>query len=571
MIKIAIVGMPNAGKSTLINSLTGSDLKVGNWHGVTVAAKECKYFYEGEEYVAVDLPGVYDLAFPDAEERVTAEFLAKKEYALIAVVIEANKLESGVSLIKSLAAYNKPIVAFINLYADFLKRGGHIDLNRLSEKSGVVFFGGDADKRKDASAFKKVIKAVAFQKTTKIKGFSIESEDYTPFSRQKRFSDLFFNPLVIYSSFILFVCLSVWLAFGRYGVGEIISGAIGRLFEVFKTETSKFLERFCSPFIAGLVSNGVIGGIGAVAEFIPALTILSLATEFAEQSGYMSRLAVAADGIMRKVGLNGKAVYALFSGYGCTAVSASLCEGIEDGAVKRRTVLSLPFMSCSAKTPIYALVAANCFGKFAPIVIISVYFCSVFFSLIHSAVLYKTVFRKDPESLIMEMAEMRMVKTRQLFRSAKRTIINFTVRLGTVIVLSSVALFLLGNVSVDFAYTPSGENSVLSLIGRAISPLFKPMGLSDWRFSVAFITGIFAKEGVAASLGILFPKGLGIGIAEGIAFTVFCYAYTPCVAAIGAIGKSIGKRYAVFAAVWQFVVALLFGYAAYFVFHLLLL
>ena len=569
MERIVVVGPANVGKSTLINSLTGSKLKVGNWHGVTTSAKE-EYFREnGKSFSLTDLPGLYALNSPLAEEDVSKNIILKKDYDLILLVIDANHFKRGLSLLKQLSLLNKPTVCFVNFYSEFYKKGGRADKIELEKDTGIGFFFGDADEKKSAEEFKRFLVKFVAAPTKGVSDFSEEElykKAYTAKRRKKRENILLKNSFTVCLSFVIFVALSVYLAFGSYGVGNIISEAISRLFAVFSAFTSTLLGKFCSPFVTDLVSEGIISGVGAVAGFLPQIAIMSLMGELAEQSGYTSALAVAADRLLSAFGLNGKAVYSLLGGFGCTAVAVGSVNGIEDKNVKKRAVLSLPFTSCSAKTPVYAFFARYCYPEYSAVLIFSIYLLSVIFTFLHSFLVYKLILKTPPSPLIAEVADMRFPKVKRLIKSVLSSAKNFAVRLGTIIVLCSAFLFLLSKVSVDFSYLPyGGENSLISYIGRAISPLFRPIGISDWRYSVAVLSGIFAKEGIISALVTLFPSGLNIDFAQGMALIVFIYAYTPCIAALSSTAKYVGKKTALTVAVWQFAAATALCYLSYFV------
>ncbi|MBO4323560.1 MAG: ferrous iron transporter B, partial [Clostridia bacterium] len=457
MKRIAVVGNPNAGKSTLINSLTGANLKVGNWHGVTVGREDRSYTYLGEEYILSDLPGVYSLKSSLAEEGETLKALRGEKYDGIILVADAKTLPKGLKLLNELIAYDLPVVAIVNFNSEFERGGGKIDEEKLSKSVKIKFFFFESNDKKSAENFKAALKA-EIERGGDYKPIEERTipEIFQPMKKKKKLGDLFLNPAVAYLTFIFFVFSSVYIAFGENSVGAYFSDGISVLVGALSEKASEFLSGFCSPFLSDLAAKGIIGGVGSVAAFLPQIAITSACLEFAEQSGYLSRLAVVSDGLLVKFGLSGKAVYSLLGGFGCGAVAAALAQGIDDEGVKRRAVLSTPLVSCSAKTPVYTYIAKFCFKKYAFIVIGSIYLLSVALSLLNAVFLYKTAVKTPPEPLLAELADIRLPNARHMFKSTFMAVKNFAVRLGTVIVLSSAFLFILSSVTVDFSYAPTG-------------------------------------------------------------------------------------------------------------------
>ena len=569
MKRIAVIGCPNAGKSSLVNSLTGSKLKVGNWHGVTVIREDRGYYYSGEEYILSDLPGVYTLKSDLGEEGETLKALRNENYDGIVIVADASALARSLPLISQCQSFNRPILLFINLYADFLQKNGKFDCEGFTEATGIPVFTGEANEKPVAEKLKAAISGV-LQKKPQARAKIGKDElfrFYTAPKNARPLDDFFEKPAVCISAFVVFAFASAYLAFGAYGIGNLLSAVISRAISALMRCSDGVLSRFCTPFVKDLFVEGLIGGVGAALEFLPQVAITSACLEVMEESGLLARLAVALDGLLVRAGLGGKAVYSMLCGYGCGAVAASVAGGIEDKSVRRRAALSLPFISCSAKTPVYAFVAKYCFKEYAFLVIAVIYISSVFLSVLNSALLYKTILKTPPKPLVFELSCVRIVKLKVALKAAVTSAKNFIVRLGTTIVLASLTLFILSRVTVDFEYvTAVSERSFVSYLGRALAPLFKPMGITDWRYAVAAITGVFAKEGVVSALAALFPAGLTLTFAQGLAFTTFCYAYTPCVAALSATAKTAGRKFAFVSAVWQLSVALIFAYAIYFIF-----
>ena len=228
--------------------------------------------------------------------------------------------------------------------------------------------------------------------------------------------------------------------------------------------------------------------------------------------------------------------------------------------------MSLPFVSCSAKTPVYFYIAEIAFRKYAFLVICAVYILSLILPLIHSLILSKTAAKGSPEPLIEEIADFKIPKLYTLSKSLLKNFKEFIIKLSTVVFAVSLAVWLAMSVSPDLKLLAPNENSssVLAAFGKLLAPVFKPLGL-DWRIAAALFSGIFAKESIVSSLALLYPEGLNLSIARGLALTAFCYFYTPCITALSAFSKTIGKKYALLAALYQLLLAIA---AMYIVFYL---
>jgi ferrous iron transport protein B len=220
---------------------------------------------------------------------------------------------------------------------------------------------------------------------------------------------------------------------------------------------------------------------------------------------------------------------------------------------------------CSAKTPVYAFVASQIFGVDAFCVLSMIYLASVALPLLYSFILYKTVIGEKPRPIATEIAEFRKPDVFTAFKSLLKTLGRFIIKLGTVVMLSSVAFYILGAVSPDlrFLRIDEADDSVLAVIGRALSFLLLPIGIKDWRYTAAIVGGVFAKESVVSTLAKLFPHGLMLGAASGVGFVVFVYLYTPCVTALAAIRRRAGLKRMLLTAFGQLLYAVVFSHFAY--------
>lgn len=559
---VLIVGNPNAGKTTLYNALTGRNERVGNWHGVTVESSSAENTINGVEFIFTDVPGIYSLKEYAAEEANAAKTIFGGKFDAIIVVTEADKLKRGLKLVRELRSFHAPILLFINLYGSFSRRGGRLSEKELEKSVGAKVICGEAVNRKDVEKIRRFL-------TGNLSVLPADNRDFGYIQAKPKLSKLEnllvgkFTALPIFAAIMLF-CF--WLAFGESSPVSLISEAISRLFNDFIGNRIYIALYKKNLFLARLISEGIVGGLSSVAEFIPQIMTVSFCLDFLDQSGYISRLSAYADGVLRKFSLSGRSVYTLSSGYGCTAVSAITAKGIDDERVKLRAVLSLPFVSCSAKTPVYFYIAEIAFRKYAFLVICAVYILSLILPLIHSLILSKTAAKGSPEPLIEEIADFKIPKLYTLSKSLLKNFKEFIIKLSTVVFAVSLAVWLAMSVSPDLKLLAPNENSssVLAAFGKLLAPVFKPLGL-DWRIAAALFSGIFAKESIVSSLALLYPEGLNLSIARGLALTAFCYFYTPCITALSAFSKTIGKKYALLAALFQLLLAIA---AMYIVFYL---
>ena len=576
MLKIVLAGNPNTGKSTLFNNLTRGNAKVGNWHGVTTRALGGMYYFGGENYEITDLPGTYSLRNSGPEEKVTTDALEEKNYDLIINIIEAKNLKRSLRLTTELLKLKKSMIVVINMNNELERRSGYINEKILSEILGVKVYKIEAIEKKQTDSLKKIISEKDFKVSAPVKSSVDEicKISFTPANQSLSRSDkLLLDGRFAFPFFIFITAFIFYMAFGNYGVGKGLSNLTAYLFGVkLKVAVRELMTPLCSPMSVSLVCGGIIEGLSAVLAFLPQIAVLNVSLAFLEESGYISRLAAFSDDMFGKAGLNGKAVYTLLMGYGCTALAAMTAESLDGEEMKKKTAAALYFIPCSARTPVYMYFAAFCFKKYAFIVIAVIFFTGITLAALYSAFLNKFVCKDIPKPLICELAPLRMPKLKSMLKALLNCVKQFIIKLGSVITAVSLALWFFESFSADFRFL--GENnislSLLAVIGRSVDKFFAPIGVTDWRIIVAVICGLFAKEGMASALGMLYPAGIAITAAQGLALTVFTAFYTPCLTALASLKKETGFKLAFFTFTVQLSVAYLICILTYLLFNLIL-
>lgn len=562
--KIVVTGNSNSGKTTLFNGLTKSNARVGNWHGVTVDVLEGKFRYGKTEVTVVDLPGLSSFNAYTMEEAVSANYLKEGDYDLIVNVIEGLRFDVALSLTKSLLSLKKPILCLVNCTEDLIKLGGKIDFSVLRD-CGLLFVKINATKSKDLLFLKKLITEKSFYLPKyfdcerAIKSFTPPK---TPFTKVDK---ILTDKILGTACFILVSFLAFYLSFGKYGVGKLLSERLILLISSLGDKTANLLKNLgASEFTIRLVNEGVFGGIGVLVGFLPSIIMMNYFLIYLEQSGIISRFSYIFDGLLNKFGLNGRALFTLLSGFGCTAVSLSLAKGLENKKLKEKVSLCLPFISCSAKLPVYFYICSKVFSQ-SFLVVIGLYFAGIVFAMLFSKLFGSGKTEKIPP-LILELPIIRINCLKNTLKPLINSVKQFIIKVSAIVLSVSIAVFLLSATSIDFTYVPisSGEDSILALLGKVVVKILIPIGITDFRIGAGVITGLFAKEAFLSTIVTLGFDGT-LPIDSCLALLLFLAFYPPCFSALSMMKKEIGFKLTAFSFLLQTVFALAVAYVCYFI------
>lgn len=371
-----------------------------------------------------------------------------------------------------------------------------------------------------------------------------------------------------------------------FGLTFVVGDAIKEVFQgwldAFNGGVGNVLASIgASPAVVSLVCDGVISGVGTVLTFLPNIFILFCALAFLEDSGYMSRVAYVMDGIMGRLGLSGRAFIPMILGFGCTVPAIMSSRTLESVRDRRRVMLVTPFMSCSARLPVYVLFSGLFFGAYAGLVAFSMYVLGILVALAVLKVMSLTDKSEEPEGsmLLIELPEYKLPDAHTVWIYVWDKVCDYVERAGTVIFAASVIMWLLLNFGPTGYVGEDVANSLGATIGRILVPFLTPIGAGDWRLAVALLAGISAKEVVVSSVSVLFGVAgdavgsqalhsallaIGFGPANALAFMAFCLLYVPCIATIATIrSESHSRKYAWFAVIFQVAVAWVISFVIY--------
>lgn len=322
-----------------------------------------------------------------------------------------------------------------------------------------------------------------------------------------------------------------------------------------------------SEWLHSLLIDGVFNGVGSVLSFVPTIMVLFFLLSILEDSGYMARVAFVMDKLLRKIGLSGKSFVPMLIGFGCSVPGILAARTVSSERDRKMTVLLVPFMSCSAKLPIYSLITMAFFPRYQALVMLGVYVLSMVVGVLYGLLLKVTVFKGNPVPFVMELPNYRWPSLKTLLRNSWEKGKSFIRKAFTVIFVATLVIWFLQSVDTTFNFTSDSSVSILAEIGRFLSPVFAPLGLGDWRLTTSIITGLTAKEAVVSTLAVLFgvaSESLSAVLSaafsplQGFCFLAFVVLYMPCVAAVAAVRKELGSGWkAVLAMFSQTVVAYL--------------
>ena len=601
-IRIALAGNPNCGKTTLFNALTGSNQYVGNWPGVTVEKKEGTYKHD-KTITIQDLPGIYSLSPYTLEEVVAKNYLVQEKPDAILNLVDASNLERNLYLSTQLQELGIPMVIALNMMDVVAKNGDKIDTKKLSEAFDCPVVEISALKSqgiKEAiaaaeTAAKKAIPPKAIEYPAQEPDEDDDEEsliisaryDYiskkaagflkkkpTKMTVSDKIDAVVTNryfALPLFAAIMFLVYYISVTTVGAWVTDWTNDGLFGDGFSFFGMEVpgipvlveGALSAIGCADWLQSLILDGIIGGVGAVLGFVPQMLVLFFLLAILEDCGYMARIAFIMDRIFRRFGLSGKSFIPMLIGTGCGVPGVMASRTIEQDRDRKMTIMTTTFVPCGAKMPIVALIAGAIFGG-AWWVAPSAYFVGFGAIIISGIILKKTkMFAGDPAPFVMELPAYHMPLFINLLRSMWERGWSFIKKAGTIILLSSIAVWFLqafGFTEEGFQMVEDMDASILAVIGNAVAPLFAPLGFGNWQATVATLLGLVAKEEVVGVFGVLYGvigdalelvEEADFGALSAIAthftslsaysFLVFNLLCAPCFAAIGAIKREMNN------------------------------
>ena len=606
---IAFAGNPNSGKTTMYNALTGRNEKVGNWAGVTVDKKMSpikKTFCTGsEELIAVDLPGAYSMSPFTSEESITSAYVKGENPDVIINIVDATNLSRSLFFTTQLLELGIPTVVALNKADINAAKQTKIDTATLSAKLGcpvietvctdtnnddlksvvqaasalsgkdqiAPYHQGDIDltdkkavELADRKRYEFVNKLVAQVETRKVLTRQRNDQDSIDAVLTNPIGGLAIFAVVMFLVFqISQAWVGPWIAEGyEFANGFTIPGLV-TLIDLFKEWVAGLLEG-ANPFLAALLTEGIIGGVSAVVGFLPLVMVMYFLISLLEDCGYMARATVVLDPIFKKVGLSGKSVIPFVIGTGCAIPGVMAARTIRNERERNATAMLAPFMPCGAKLPVIALFAGAFFEN-AEWVGTLMYFVGIVLILLCALLVNKIAGHKNRKSFfIIELPEYKAPSLKRAFLDMCSRGWAYIVKAGTIILLCNAVVFIMQSFDWSFKLVEEGmeHTSILATIANPIAVILVPViGITAWQLAAAAVTGFIAKENVVGTLAVCYgisnlidtdalemAEGAGAEIAAvfgitkvaALAYLMFNLFTPPCFAAIGAMNSEIKQK-----------------------------
>ena len=655
VLKFALVGQQNCGKTTLFNQLTGANQHVGNFPGVTVDRKDGVIKGRPDTRVT-DLPGIYSLSTYTEEELVSRRFILDEKPHGIINIVDASNIERNLYLTMQLMELDVPMVLALNMMDEVRRNGGSIRVNemekilgipvvaisaakgegigelvehavhvaRYQEKPRRVDFCGKDDAggavhrclhgirhmvedhaqaagiperfatsrlveqdaeimdrlRLDANE-KEMLEHIVLQMEEE-RGLDrgaamadmrfsfirrlcrqtvVKPRESREYLRSRRIDRILTGRWTALPIFVVVMCLVIWLSIDVLGapLQDWLDAGIGWLADRCQAGMEA-LE--VAPAIVSLVIDGIFGGVGSVLSFVPIIIILFFFLSLIEDSGYMARIAFVTDKLLRKIGLSGRSIVPLLIGFGCSVPAVMASRTLPSRRDRLKTILLTPFMSCSAKIPIYAFFTNAFFPGHGGLVLVGLYLTGILVGVVVAVISKHLQERGEAAPFVMELPNYRMPSARNVGHLLWDKTKDFVQRAFTVIFVATIVIWFLQSFNFRFEMVENGEGSMLAWVAGLLAPLFRPLGLGDWRVVTAFISGFLAKESVVSTMEVLNLTGTLTAL-TAVPMLLFSLLYTPCVAAIASVRRELGGKWAVFVVVFQCVVAWLVAWAGY--------
>lgn len=601
---IALVGNPNCGKTTVFNAATRGHERTGNYAGVTVSSIVGETTFLGRPLRIVDLPGTYSLQAYSPEEAYVMQQLQTGEIDVIVNVLDVNNLERNLLLTLQLRDLGVPMVGVLNMYDEFEESQSQLDIERLSEHMGMPFVRCVASRGQGiAEALRLAIEQDAQRdnlpeqmahdqhSTADLHALAhhyladcYQLNEGRAVRLSERIDRWMVSRVVGYVAFlaVMWIVFQATFTLGQWPM-DWIDGGVAALGEALTAWLSEGLLR-------DLLVDGALGGVGAVIVFLPNILILYFFISLLEDSGYLARAALLFDPILRRVGLHGKSFFPMLTGFGCNVPAVMATRTIESRKARLLTMLTLPFMSCSARLPVYVVFTAAFFPESAGTVMFLLYAGGILAAYLSAWALSQVLQREAESHFVMELPPYRFPIWLNVLRNTWEKGRQYLRKMGGLILFTSILVWALGafpRTEGEVTAAQQQEQSYLGKMGHAMQPLIAPLGM-DWRMGVGILTGAGAKELMVSTLGVLYDidpetaAAAGSGDdaaadtalstalraattpAAGLAYIVFALLYFPCVATIVAIKNESGRwRYALLSAAYSTALAYVAAWVAY--------
>ena len=593
--RIALAGNPNSGKTSMYNMLTGRSEKVGNWAGVTVDKKENpikKSYYDGEELIAVDLPGAYSMSPFTSEESITSGYVKNENPDVIINIVDATNLSRSLFFTTQLLELGVPVVVALNKSDINEKKETKIDAAKLSQKLGCPVIQTISTATRNNGLAEVVRMAASLkgkgQKAPYLQGdIDLHSKEAVQAADRARFD--FVNEVVkeVETRKVLTkdtnkqdkidsVLTNKWLGIPNFAVimflvfdisqstvGPFIADTLVAWIETFQ-EWVAGLVSGASTFVQALLVDGIIGGVGAVVGFLPLVMVMYFLIALLEDCGYMARVSVVLDPIFKKVGLSGKSVIPMVIGTGCAIPGIMACRTIRNERERRATAMLTPFMPCGAKLPVIALFAGVFFAD-ATWVGTLMYFVGILLIFLGALLVNKVTGYKYRKSFfIMELPEYKFPSIKRAFFSMLERGKAYIVKAGTTILVCNTVVQIMQSFNWQLQLVEEGmeSTSILASIASPIAVLLVPLGFGCWQMAAAAVTGFIAKENVVGTLAVVYGVTsfidteelalmggatevaaiFGITKVAALACLMFNLFTPPCFAALGAMNSEMKDR-----------------------------
>lgn len=386
----------------------------------------------------------------------------------------------------------------------------------------------------------------------------VKPQESKEHARSRRIDSVLTGKYTAIPMFVLIMASVFYLTFNV--IGAWLQGLVELGVEWLTSLTGQFLVSMgVSEAIRSLIMDGIFAGVGSVISFLPIIVVLFFFLSLLEDTGYMARVAFVMDKLLRKIGLSGRSIVPMLIGFGCTVPGVMASRTLPSERDRKMTIMLTPFMSCSAKLPIYGFFTHIFFPKYSGLIMVGLYFLGIIIGIVTAMVYKKTMFKGNAVPFVMELPNYRMPGMKNVAQLLWEKAKDFLQRAFTVIFIATIIIWFLQNFSLHLSMVTNAEDSILAAVSGFVAPLFAPLGFGDWRICTALVTGILAKESVVSTLTVLFGSTAALQAVltpgSAAALLVFCLLYTPCIAAIASVKQELGGKWALGVALEQFAIA----------------